>query len=171
MIWRILSVLALCLAFAVPLQALEPDEQLDDPALEARARDLSEQLRCMVCQNQSIDESDAPLARDLRLLVRERLQAGDSEREIKNFVVARYGEFVLLRPPFSARTALLWLAPVLLLAAGALALWLAWRRRGQASQVNAAPLSAEEDLRLSAVLERLDEAPARPRTGERHVPD
>ncbi|HEX6612068.1 MAG TPA: cytochrome c-type biogenesis protein, partial [Hyphomicrobiaceae bacterium] len=98
--------------------AVEPDEVLADRALEARARQLSAELRCLVCQNQSIDDSDAPLARDLRILVRERLTAGDSDRQVLEFLVARYGEFVLLRPPFNWQTALLWLiGPLVLLAA------------------------------------------------------
>ena len=94
---------------------MQPNEVLSDPALEARARGLSANLRCLVCQNQSIDDSDAPLARDLRLLVRERLVAGDSDAEVTRFLVARYGEFVLLRPPFGWHTLMLWLTPVLLL--------------------------------------------------------
>ena len=101
---------------------MQPDEILADPALETRARALSKELRCMVCQNQSIDDSDAPLARDLRMLVRERLQAGDSDRQVIDFLVARYGEFVLLRPRFSARTALLWLGPAAILLIGAFGL-------------------------------------------------
>jgi cytochrome c-type biogenesis protein CcmH len=98
--------------------AVQPDEQLADPALEARAREISAGLRCLVCQNQSIDDSDAPLARDLRILVRQRLQAGDSDATVKDFLVARYGDFVLLKPPFSTSTLLLWLTPVLVLVAG-----------------------------------------------------
>src|SRR6201987_727910 len=107
-----------CLLTA-PAFAVQPDEILPDAALEARARDLSRELRCMVCQNQSIDDSDAPLARDLRILVRERLQAGESDQQVINFLVARYGEFVLLRPRFSWHTALLWLAPAAVLLIGA----------------------------------------------------
>src|SRR5258707_3039269 len=109
--WRCLVAAVLSLAILSPAVALGPDEVLSDPALEARARSLSKELRCMVCQNQSIDDSDAPLARDLRILVRERLQAGESDQQVINFLVARYGEFVLLRPRFSWHTALLWLAP------------------------------------------------------------
>src|SRR4051812_49986345 len=100
--------------------AVQPDEVLSDPVLEARARALSRELRCMVCQNQSIDDSDAPLARDLRVLVRERLQAGDSDRQVIDFLVSRYGEFVLLKPRFSLHTALLWLGPLPGLVIGAL---------------------------------------------------
>ena len=99
--------------------AVQPDEVLSDPALEARARVLSKELRCMVCQNQSIDDSAAPLARDLRVLVRERLTGGDSDQQVLDFLVARYGEFVLLKPPFAWHTALLWLGPPGLLIAGA----------------------------------------------------
>jgi len=115
---RLIAALML-LASLTPALAVQPDEILADPALEARARALSQELRCMVCQNQSIDDSDAPLARDLRLLVRERLEAGDSDRQVLDFLVARYGEFVLLRPPFNWHTALLWLlGPLALLVAG-----------------------------------------------------
>src|SRR5262249_23852458 len=113
--WRCLVAAVLSLAILSPAIALGPDEVLSDTALEARARALSKELRCMVCQNQSIDDSDAPLARDLRILVRERLQAGESDQQVINFLVARYGEFVLLRPRFSWHTALLWLAPAALL--------------------------------------------------------
>jgi len=120
--------------------AVQPDEVLSDPSLEARARSLSKELRCMVCQNQSIDDSDAPLARDLRILVRERLQAGDSDREVTNFLVARYGEFVLLNPRFSAHTAILWVAPAAILVIGAFALFVFARRRA----ASGAPASAEQ---------------------------
>src|SRR6516164_4208768 len=109
--WRSLVAAVLSLAILSSAVALGPDEVLSDPALEARARSLSKELRCMVCQNQSIDDSDAPLARDLRILVRERLQAGESDQQVINFLVARYGEFVLLKPRFSWHTALLWLGP------------------------------------------------------------
>src|SRR5215467_15338886 len=124
--WLILIVLLT--SIIVPTFAVEPDEVLSDPALEVRARALSRELRCMVCQNQSIDDSDAPLARDLRLLVRERLQAGDSDREVIDFLVARYGEFVLLRPRLSWHTAVLWLGPAVVLLGGAGALVLIARR-------------------------------------------
>jgi len=112
-----------------PAFAVQPDEIMGDPAKEARARDLSRELRCMVCQNQSIDDSEAPLARDLRLLVRERIAAGDSDTQVMDFLVARYGEFVLLKPPFNPHTLLLWLLPPLALAGGGLALWTYSRRR------------------------------------------
>src|SRR6266478_7413364 len=117
--WLCLIVAVLTLVALPPALAVEPDEILSDPALEARARALSKDLRCMVCQNQSIDDSQAPLARDLRILVRERLQAGESDQQVINFLVARYGEFVLLRPRFSWHTALLWFGPATILIIGA----------------------------------------------------
>jgi cytochrome c-type biogenesis protein CcmH len=135
--------------------AVQPDEIMADPAKEARARDLSRELRCMVCQNQSIDDSDAPLARDLRLLVRERIASGDSDSQVMDFLVARYGEFVLLKPRFSPHTLLLWLLPPLALAGGGLALWLYSRRR--ASSASAADpallhLTEDEEARLERLL-------------------
>ena len=111
--------------------AVQPDEIMTDPGKEARARDLSRELRCMVCQNQSIDDSEAPLARDLRLLVRERIAAGDSDTQVIDFLVARYGEFVLLKPRFNPHTLLLWLLPPLALVGGGLALWIYSRRRAR----------------------------------------
>ena len=138
-----------------PACAVQPDEVMADPAKEARARELSRELRCMVCQNQSIDDSDAPLARDLRLLVRERIASGDSDRQVIDFLVARYGEFVLLKPRFSPHTLLLWLLPPLALAGGGLALWLYSRRR---SKGDGAPdpallhLTEEEEARLERLL-------------------
>ena len=141
--------LALLLA-AFPAHAVQPGEQLADPALEARARALSANLRCMVCQNQSIDDSDAALARDVRILVRERLVAGDSDAAVETFLVSRYGDFVLLKPPFNVGTALLWGAPFAALALGALALVAAARRRRVVQP--ATPLSAKESERLSALL-------------------
>src|SRR5688572_32380925 len=126
--------LALACFASAPALAVQPDEILSDQALETRARTLSRELRCMVCQNQSIDDSDAPLARDLRLLVRERLKAGDSDGQVLDFLTARYGQFVLLKPRFGWDTALLWLAPaaVLLLGCAALVSLLRRRRRPQA---------------------------------------
>lgn len=143
--------LALSLFAGPVLAAPQPDELLDDPVLEARARDLSAELRCMVCQNQSIDDSDAPLARDLRDLVRERLVAGDSDEEVLSFLVDRYGEFVLLKPRFSVHTALLWGAPIVLLLFGGLlvAIFLRGRRR---LDLAPAPLDAAEQARLDALL-------------------
>jgi cytochrome c-type biogenesis protein CcmH len=134
-----------------PAHAVQPDEILKDPALEQRARQLSTGLRCLVCQNESIDDSSAPLARDLRLLVRERITAGDSDAQVKAFLVARYGEFVLLRPPVSMRTAFLYGAPFVALALGGLLVWRLSRRRG--TVVTAAALTDEEKARLERVLE------------------
>jgi cytochrome c-type biogenesis protein CcmH len=141
---------AILLALIGQALAVQPDEVLDDPALEARARDLSAELRCMVCQNQSIDDSDAELARDLRILVRERLEAGDTDAEVIAYVVSRYGEFVLLRPRLSARNALLWAAPALLLVIGGAAIALRSRR---AAPRKSAPLSAAEKRRLENILD------------------
>ena len=152
-ICRIAALLSL---IVMPALAVEPDEILKDPALERRARDISTGLRCLVCQNQSIDDSDAPLAKDLRILVRERLQAGESDGQVRDFVVRRYGEFVLLKPVFSLRTALLWLAPLLVLAAGALGLFLTLRRR-KLGAVEA--LSVDERASIDALLERDRPAP------------
>jgi cytochrome c-type biogenesis protein CcmH len=147
---------AICaLFFASSALAVQPDEILNDPALEARARALSRELRCMVCQNQSIDDSDAPLARDLRILVRERLKAGDSDRQVLDFLTARYGEFVLLRPRFGWDTAALWLAPAVALAIGAAALIAALRRRSRDAGLTepAEPqLSEAERARLAELL-------------------
>jgi cytochrome c-type biogenesis protein CcmH len=131
--------------------AVTPDEMLQDPALEARARTLSQELRCMVCQNQSIDDSEAPLAHDLRVLVRERLQAGDSNRQVLDYLVARYGEFVLLKPRVEMRTLLLWGLPPLALVVGAAALILALRRRN-AEMIRVQPLSTAERERLAALV-------------------
>lgn len=147
-------VLAVAISFlaALPAYAVQPDEVLPDPALEARARAISEGLRCLVCQNQSIDDSDAPLAKDLRLLVRERLKAGDSDQEIADFIVARYGEFVLLRPRLSPHTLLLWFATPAVFAAALFLIWLAYRRRKAAAQ-GLVPLSANEERRLKRLLD------------------
>ncbi len=149
-------IIALLTFAAVPCAiAVEPDEVLSDAALEARARALSKELRCMVCQNQSIDDSEAPLARDLRILVRERLQAGDSDRRVIDFLVARYGEFVLLRPRFSWHTAVLWLGPAAMLLIGGCAV-LVLARRYRANSAAAAEgqqvLTAAEAARLSDIL-------------------
>lgn len=140
-----------------PIFAVQPDEILADPALEQRARNLSKELRCMVCQNQSIDDSDAPLARDLRLLVRERLQAGDSDRQVMDFLTDRYGEFVLLKPPVNARTFLLWALPAGILLFGAAMLLTMMRRRRRSetddSAPKAVPLSADERARIGRLLD------------------
>jgi cytochrome c-type biogenesis protein CcmH len=133
--------------------AVQPDEVMADRAKEARARDLSRELRCMVCQNQSIDDSDAPLARDLRLLVRERIASGDSDSQVIDFLVARYGEFVLLKPRFTLHTLLLWLLPPLALIGGGLALWFYSRRRSKAgSATDPSHLTEEEEARLERLL-------------------
>lgn len=144
--WGIGSIALLaCLALPFSARAVQPDEILSDPKLEARARGISAELRCMVCQNQSIDDSNAPLARDLRLLVREQLKAGKSDDEIMSFLVERYGAFVLLKPPFEAATLILWLSPVLVLLAGGSVLIYRVRRGSQQAVM---PLSAEEQKRL-----------------------
>jgi len=133
--------------------AVQPDEMLKDPNLEARARELSRELRCMVCQNQSIDDSEAPLARDLRLLVRERLTKGDTDQQVLDFLVARYGEFVLLKPPLEGRTIILWTLPPLALLAGAIGLFFAGRRR-RLGQLEPATLSNEERRKLSTLVDK-----------------
>ena len=136
--------------------AVQPDEIMADPIKEARARELSKELRCMVCQNQSIDDSDAPLARDLRLLVRERIAGGDSDSQVIDFLVARYGEFVLLKPRLTPHTLLLWLLPPLALAGGGLTLWFYSRRRsnnsGSAADPSLMHLTKEEEARLERLL-------------------
>jgi cytochrome c-type biogenesis protein CcmH len=145
-----LMTLLAILAFT-PALAVQPDEILKDLALEARARALSQELRCMVCQNQSIDDSDAPLARDLRILVRERLTSGDSDKQVIDFLVARYGQFVLLKPQFAWDTLLLWASPFVLLLIGAIGFVRAGRRR----LVPAADkLSADEEARVAALVKR-----------------
>ncbi len=148
-----LAVVTIALATTIPSGAVQPDEILTDPKLETRARAISLELRCLVCQYQSIDDSDAPLARDLRLLVRERLKAGDSDAEVKRFVVARYGEFALLRPPFALHTLLLWLATPAFLLATLLALILKVRRnRLIKSETVSVPLTEAEETRLKDAL-------------------
>jgi cytochrome c-type biogenesis protein CcmH len=135
--------------------AVQPDEIMSDPAKELRARDLSRELRCMVCQNQSIDDSEAPLARDLRLLVRERIAAGDSNAQVLDFLVARYGEFVLLKPRLEPHTLLLWLLPPLALAGGGLALWINGRRRSKSAAAgdgSTVKLTADEEARLQRLI-------------------
>ncbi|MFI4971509.1 MAG: cytochrome c-type biogenesis protein [Hyphomicrobiales bacterium] len=152
---RRLALIALLIALAAPTAALavEPDEILRDPALEARARNLSSELRCLVCQNQSIDDSAAPLARDLRVLVRERLTAGDSDSQVLNFLVARYGEFVLLKPRFELHNLLLWGVPPVVLVAGMIALFVTARRR-QSANLQAPALSAAEQQRITTLVEK-----------------
>ena len=159
------AVVAFTILAASSALAVQPDEILPDPALEARARDLSKELRCMVCQNQSIDDSDAPLARDLRLLVRERLKAGDSNRQVLDFLTARYGDFVLLKPRFGWDTAALWLAPAVVLLIGAYGLFVLMRRRRRGpdgADWDAPQLSATEQARLAEVLGNSQKSIGRP---------
>ena len=139
--------------------AVEPDEILPDVVMEERAREISKELRCLVCQNQSIDDSDAPLARDLRLLVRERLLAGDTDEETVSFIVDRYGDFVLLRPPFKASTLILWVGPALLLISGMIGVGI-WHRRRPANEASesVAPLTAEEQDRVKKFMSREKES-------------
>lgn len=146
--------LAMILALLTPLPAfaVNPDEILSNPVLEQRARNLSAQLRCMVCQNQSIDDSNAELARDLRVLVRERLTNGDTDQQVIDYVVSRYGEFVLLKPRLSAKTIILWATPVLLLLVGAIAILVFVRTRP--SQRAVAALSAQEQARIEELLKK-----------------
>ena len=146
-----LAVAALCLLVLVPLTSLAvmPGEALDDPKLEERARGITKNLRCLVCQNQSIDDSNAGLAKDLRVLVRERISQGDSDDQVLDFVVDRYGDFVLLTPPFKVQTILLWSSPVILLLIGALFVW-----RSMNAQPNlASTLSDDEVTRLRRIME------------------
>jgi len=154
MAMRIIAIiLALALMLPAAAQAVEPDEVLDDPKLEERAREISKGLRCVVCQNESIDESNADLAKDLRILVRDRLQAGDSNEQVVDYVVARYGEFVLMEPRFAPHTYLLWLTPLALLLFGLLLAVKVFR--GRAARVEASapkPLSDTERKRLDSLL-------------------
>jgi cytochrome c-type biogenesis protein CcmH len=151
---RRVALIGLVLSLAMPdaAPAVQPDEMLKDSALESRARDLSRELRCMVCQNQSIDDSEAPLARDLRLLVRERLTKGDSDQQVLSFLVSRYGEFVLLRPPLEWHTLLLWGLPPAALAAGTIGLFIMSRRRRSVA-AEADPLNRDEEQRLSTLVD------------------
>ena len=151
----VLAVLVLAALAVSQARAVLPDEVMADPAKEARARDLSRELRCMVCQNQSIDDSEAPLARDLRLLVRERIAAGDSDSQVIDFLVARYGEFVLLKPRLNSHTWLLWLLTPLVLAGGGTALWLNGRRRrgsGVEQDGSLLNLTPEEEARINQLI-------------------
>lgn len=148
---RLLLVLALLLA--MPAFAVEPDEMLDDPVLEQRARALSAEIRCVVCQNESIDSSNAEIAHELRVLVRERLVAGDSDREVLDYLVARYGDFVLLRPPVRPSTWLLWFGPFAILLIGAVAVVVYFRRQRTAATTPPAALSRDEEARLARLLD------------------
>jgi cytochrome c-type biogenesis protein CcmH len=149
-VWLLLILATVLLA--CPAHAVRPDEMLADPALEARARDIGRELRCLVCRNQSIDDSDADLAHDLRVLVRERLKEGDTDDQVIAYVRSRYGDFVLLRPPFAVGTVLLWVGPLLILLLGAFGVARFYRARARASGPAAAELSPEERRRLQAVL-------------------
>jgi len=159
---RLARPIAVCiivlLAFAQPSLAVNPDEILDDPVLEERARDLSSEIRCMKCQNQSIDDSDAELARDLRIMVRERLVEGDSNEEVLDFLVDRFGEFVLLKPKFSLSNFFLWAAPVIALFAGLLLSFriLQQRKREGQKETPAANLSRSEHEKLTKILDDRD---------------
>ena len=151
---RLLVLMLFALVFAAPMAAyaVQPDEVMPNAAQELRARNLSRELRCMVCQNQSIDDSDAPLARDLRLLVRERIKAGDSDDKVLDFLVARYGEFVLLKPRFNPHTLVLWLLPPLALIGGGFALWMHQRRRLRNASRADLTLTADEEARVRTLI-------------------
>jgi cytochrome c-type biogenesis protein CcmH len=153
---KYLHALALLIVLFAPALswAVEPDEMLSNPTLEARARAISQELRCMVCQNESIDESEAPLAHDLRVLVRQRILAGDSDQQVIDFLVARYGEFILLKPPFSWNTIALWGAPPALLLLGSIMIVVVERRRKAARPAAEMPkLSTAEEARLAEILD------------------
>ncbi len=141
----------LFLLFPLAAHAVTPSEMLADPALEARARAIATELRCLVCQNQSIDDSDASLAKDLRVLVREKLKEGMSDAQVRDFIHARYGDFVLLRPPMKPGTLLLWSAPLIAVLAGAAAVWISARRRSGLAAAPARALTEEERARLKAL--------------------
>lgn len=152
---KILLALAIVAIAATTAHAVQPDEIMSDTAKEERARDLSRELRCMVCQNQSIDDSEAPLARDLRILVRERIAAGDSDAQVIDFLVARYGEFVLLKPRLNSHTWLLWFLTPLALAAGGIGLWVHGRRRtqsGAGQDATLLSLTPEEEARINQLI-------------------
>ena len=152
-------ILLLTVLAMIPAWAVRPDEMLSDPKLEARARQVGQELRCLVCRNQSIDDSDADLAHDLRVLVRDRIRAGDSNDQVIDFVRTRYGDFVLLRPPFEAGTLLLWSGPVLILLLGAFGISRYYRHRRRGNDPPA--LTAEERRRLKAMLDTAAEPEAR----------
>jgi cytochrome c-type biogenesis protein CcmH len=152
---RLAFALAAALALSAPVLAADPSEMLKDPALEARAEKLGHGLRCMVCQSESIEESNADLAKDLRIIVREQIVAGKSDEQITTYLVDRYGDYVLLKPPFKVTTAVLWVGPFALLVLGLLAAWGFYRRRGVAgtqAPLAPAPLSDAEKRRLDALL-------------------
>ena len=141
------------ICFASPALAIQPNEVLVDPRLETRAREIGRELRCLVCQNQSIDDSDADLARDLRLLVRARLSAGDSDQQVVDYVVSRYGDFVLLRPPLKPETWALWFGPGVIGGVGLMAIVLYFRRRARATGAEPPPLSEADERRIARLLE------------------
>lgn len=138
-------------AFVTPAQAVQPSEMLKDPKLEARAREISEGLRCLVCRNESIDDSNAALAHDLRVLVRQRLVAGDTNQQVVNYIVARYGEYVLLKPTLSGANLILWIAGPAMLIAGLTIAFLTQRKRRQSGETGPA-LSADEEKRLAEIM-------------------
>jgi len=146
--------LAVTSQLAEPALAVQPDEMLDDPKLEARAREVSRELRCVVCQNENIDSSNASLAKDLRLLVRERIKAGDTNREVIDYIVARYGDFVLLRPPLRPATWLLWFGPLVFVMMGGWLAWMFFRTQNREALKEPEPLSAEEKRRVEDLLDR-----------------
>jgi cytochrome c-type biogenesis protein CcmH len=146
------ALIVLLVMLAAPALAVLPDERLADPALEARARTLSQELRCLVCQNQSIDDSNADLAHDLRVLVRERLVAGDSDTQVLAYLTSRYGDYVLLRPPIEPKTWLLWFGPPLLLLIAGLAVLFTWRRRRADALARPLALSTDEQARLARLM-------------------
>jgi cytochrome c-type biogenesis protein CcmH len=150
---RLATALLLALALVPTTHAVTPGEMLKDPVLEARAREISQVLRCVVCQNQSIDDSNAPLAKDLRVLVRERLTAGDSNAQAIDFIVARYGNFVLLQPPMQSNTLLLWFGPALLLAAAGWGLRRILAQQAALPPETAAPLSKDDEKRLARLMD------------------
>jgi cytochrome c-type biogenesis protein CcmH len=157
---RLAAIIALVLMVGLPsaLHAVQPDEVMHDPAKEARARALSRELRCMVCQNQSIDDSEAPLARDLRLLVRERIASGDSDKQVLDFLVSRYGEFVLLKPPLEEHTLILWLLTPVVLIGGGAGLWLYNRKRWASRSDDLTALTPEEEARLEKLVADLPDS-------------
>jgi cytochrome c-type biogenesis protein CcmH len=153
MSWRfLLAVLCLLWLATGAALAVRPGEMLDDPALEARAREISRGVRCMVCQSENIDDSEADLAHDLRVIVRERLKAGDSDEAVRQFLVARYGDYILMKPPVNPSTWLLWFGPAAILVIAAVAIALGVRRRSRAAAVAAPPLSEAERRRLAALV-------------------
>jgi len=156
MIYRAFILALISMTMMMPAHAVDPDEILKDPALEARARVVGKELRCLVCQNQSIDDSDADLARDLRVLVRERITQGDSNEEVIDYVVSRYGDFVLLNPPFKFKTYALWFGPWVILVFGMGVIWVFYRRRqtaGNDSEMPVNVLSEREEARIKKLMD------------------